>query len=137
MHRLLITLIGTLLLSACAASPSYTGTYVAGDDTELVHLNMVETSNNQINATLTVTALDYGAGELKTQIVGFSGISDDEAISLIGTSGKGGSMSFAKDGAKLIWQHPATGQSYEFVKTDRAAYQNRLVELSDQVNAID
>ncbi len=125
------------LLSGCDLGTSYTGTYVGGDDTGIMKLNLVEADDNRINATMSVSQLDYDAGKLTAKTVGLTGIRDGDAISLLASNGSGGSMTLIGDKGKLVWQVPNTGQSIEFVETDQAGYQKRLIQLSNQLNAND
>jgi hypothetical protein len=137
MLRKISFLMAVSLLGGCDVGSNYTGSYVGGDDTGIIHLNLVEADDKRINATVSVSQLDYDAGKLKAKTVGMTGIRDADAINLLSSNGSGGSMTLIGTKEKLVWQIPTTGQSIEFVETDQAGYQKRLIELSKQLNAND
>ncbi len=141
MQRHFLALSVSALLMGCNVSSGYTGSYVGGDETALVHLDLVESGEGQLNGTIAVSALDYAAGELKTTIKPVTGVRDGKQISLRAHTEAFGaqdaSLSLEADGNSLMWKVPTNGQTIELSQTDQDQYRERLVKFADQLNAND
>lgn len=133
MFRRTFALIGSIALCGCEVGPDYTGTYVADDDISLMQLNLVEAGNGQINATLSVSSLNYKKGKIDTITGGMTGIRDGSTIGLLSSNGTGGSMTLKGDGDQLIWQVPDTGQSIAFAEMDQVEYQEKVLALNSRL----
>lgn len=76
-----LSLLGAVCLAAgCAASAS--GTYVGGDDSGMVSVQMVETSDGHIQGTLSLLLLDASSGQIRSIELPLTGAADRDQLSL-------------------------------------------------------
>jgi hypothetical protein len=141
MQRHFIAVSVCALLMGCSVSSGYTGSYVGGDETALVHLDLVESGEGQLNGTIAVSEIDYEAGRLKTTTKPITGVRDGKQISLRAHAetfgAKDASLSLEASGNSLMWKVPTNGQTIELSQTDQPQYRERLAKFADQLNAND
>jgi hypothetical protein len=141
MWRRIIALSAIAMLAGCGGSSGYTGSYVGGDDTAIIQLDLVESGEGQLNGTIAVSELDYEAGRLKTTVKPVTGVRDGKQISLRAHAttfdGREASLSLEADGSSLMWKVPTDGQTIELAEANQTQYQQRLVKFADQLNAND
>ncbi len=129
-------------LSACTVPKTdYTGSYVGGDATTLIQLQIVEGENGQISGSVAASELDYTAGNLKQTTKAITGIRRDKQFSLLAHHNQwGGSdapVALEADGNALLLKIPTTGQSLELTKMDQDQYRVRLVKFASALDAND
>lgn len=142
MKRKMFMLAVCALVASCdGASSSYTGSYVGGDNSALIQLELVDSGEGQLNGTMAVSQLDYEAGKLETTIKPITGVQNGGQLSLLAHSNSFGAsdspLSMEAEGNSLLWKVPMNGMTIELVKTDQAAYRERLVAFESQLHGTD
>ncbi len=142
MKRKMFMLTACALIASCdGASSSYTGSYVGGDNSALIQLELVDSGEGQLNGTMAVSQLDFEAGKLETTVKSVTGAKDGDQLSLLAHSNSFGArnspLSMQAQGNSLIWKVPMNGMAIELVKTDQAAYRERLIAFESQLRGTD
>lgn len=142
MFRQLLPIAFGVMLAGCGISePDYSGSYVGGDQTALIQLQIVEGGSGNINGSVTASLLDYDAGKLKQTTKAITGIRKGEQFSLLAHHNELGAadapLSLEAKGDSLILKVPATGQTIELAAMDQAEYRNRLTQFASALNAND
>lgn len=136
-----LSILATILLMGCGESSDFTGSFVGGDETAIIQLQLVESENETLKGTIAISEPDYDAGKLKTIIKPVSGTKDQsKAILVVHNSGFGasdGSLSIEKTGSSIYWNVPTNGTTIELSKTDQEGYRERLAWLGDQLGGND
>ena len=142
MKRKMLILAASTLIAGCDSSPSnYSGSYVGGDNTALIQLELVDRGDGELTGAMAVSQLDWDAGRMQTTIKQISGVRNGPQMSLFAhAKGFGASDSplsmEAKDGT-LFWTVPLNGMTIELAKADQAAYRERLVTFENQLYETD
>lgn len=142
MRRHLLPLALCIGLAGCAAAePDYSGSYVGGDDTALIQLQIVESDGGDIKGSVSVSAPDYEAGDIASTTKAISGVRRGEQFSLVAHAKDWGApdapLALEARGKSLILNVPATGQTIELASMNQSQYRLRLAKLADALNAND
>lgn len=142
MIRQLFPVVFGVMLAGCGVSePNYSGSYVGGDETSLIQLQIVEGGSGNINGSITASLLDYGAGGLSQTTKAITGVRNGEHFSLVAHHKEWGasdaSLALEAKGSSLILNVPATGQTLELAAMSQEQYRGRLTEFASALNAND
>lgn len=141
MFRQIFPVALSLMLAGCGISESdYSGSYVGGDQTALIQLQIVESDGGNINGSVTASLLDYGAGKLKQTTKAITGVRRGEQFSLLAHHGELGAdapLSLEGKGNSLILKVPATGQTIELAAMNQDQYRERLNVFAGALTAND
>jgi hypothetical protein len=129
-------------LSACSvASDDFSGSYVGGDGTAVLQLQIVEGDAGQINGSLAVTHWDREAEEMKLINRTVSGVRNDEQFSLVahgnGWDSQETPLSLEANGSSLMLLIPGNGQSLEMQPMGQEEYREQLNEYAQSLTAND
>ena len=142
MLRLCLPMFAGALLAGCGASePDYSGSYVGGDQTAIIQLQLVEGESGKIDGSVSVSSVDYEAGKLEQTTKAISGVRKGEKFSLIalhkGLGASDAPLSLEAKGNALLLNVPATGQTLELIPMDQAGYRAKLTKLASALTAND
>lgn len=130
-----------VMLAGCGISePNYSGSYVGGDQTALIQLQIVEIDGGNINGSVTASLLDYDAGKLKQTTKAITGVRRGEQFSLLAHHGELGAdapLSLEAKRGSLILKVPATGQTIELAAMNQNQYRDRLAQFASELSAND
>ncbi len=131
-----------VLLAGCGISePDFSGSYVGGDQTALIQLQIVEGDGGNINGSVTASLLDYNAGQLKQTTKAITGVRRGEQFSLLAHHKELGAadapLSLEAKGNSLILKVPATGQTIELAAMNQDQYRERLNVFASELAAND
>lgn len=130
-----------VMLAACGISESdYSGSYVGGDQTALIQLQIVESGSGNIYGSVTASLLDYDAGKLKQTTKAITGVRRGEQFSLLAHHGELGAdapLSLEAKGGSLILKVPVTGQTIELAAMNQDQYRKRLNVFAGALTAND
>lgn len=140
-HHMFMLAACALIASCNDGTSSYTGSYVGGDNSALIQLELVDSGDGQLNGTIAVSQLDFEAGKLETTVKSITGTNDGSQLSLLAHSnsfGAGNSpLSMEAQGCSLLWKVPTNGLAIELVKSDQVAYRERLIAFESQLHGTD
>jgi len=132
---------GVMLAGCSIAEPDYSGSYVGGDQTALIQLQIVEGDSGNINGSVTASLLDYEAGKLKQTTKAITGVRSGDQFSLLAHHTELGAvdapLSLEAKGNSLILKVPATGQSIELASMNQGQYRDRLSQFASALDAND
>lgn len=142
MFRQFFSVVFGVMLAGCGLSePDYSGSYVGGDDTALIQLQIVEADGGNINGSVTASLLDYNAGKLKQTTKAITGVRRGEQFSLLAHHNELGAadapLSLEARGNSLILKVPATGQTIELAAMDQNQYRDQLTKFASALDAND
>ena len=142
MLRQIFTVAFGMMLAGCGISePDYSGSYVGGDDTALIQLQIVEADDGNINGSVTASLLDYNAGKLKQTTKAITGVRRGEQFSLLAHHRELGAadapLSLEAKGNSLMLKVPANGQTIELAAMDQSQYRDRLTKFASALTASD
>lgn len=141
LRQILPIALGSMLIGCAASEPDYSGSYVGGDQTALIQLQIVEGEGGNINGSVSVSGLDYSAGRLKQTTKAITGLRKGERFSLLAHHNEWGAsdapLSLEAKGNALILKVPATGQVVELSEMNQEQYRDRLTEFASALTAND
>lgn len=142
MIRRILTLISIAALTACGGpSDDYSGSYVGGDQTALLQLNIVDGDSGQITGNIAISELDYGEGRVKLTTRPVTGVRNGAEFSLVAEGGgwgiKDAPLNLQADGNSLVLLVPGNGQTLELQPMGQDEYRERLTQFAQALNAND
>ena len=136
----LVSLSIAVALAGCGTS-NLSGTYVGGDDTGAIVLDLVESKAGQINGSIAVAEANYEKGRVEINSNVVSGVSDGNRLSMIGhAKGWGASDSpfnLEVQGSSLVFQASGVVQTVTLKRSNRQDYANRLAKLERGLTEMD
>lgn len=125
-----------LLLSGCSGS-NLTGTYVGGDQTTAIKLDLVEQEDGKLSGGVAVAQPDYEHNEVKVTSKVMSGVSDHGQLSMIAHANDWGvpdrPLSIAVQGSSLVLKTLDGSQSVVLRRSDQQDYINRVAFLRKDI----
>lgn len=73
-RQCLLIALGIMLTSCSTSKQNYSGSYVGGDESVLIQLQIVESNDGRIDGSVAVSQFDYEAGKLKQTTKAVSGV---------------------------------------------------------------
>ena len=130
------------MVFGCALSePNYTGSYVGGDQSALIQLQIVEGDGGNLNGSFAVSTIDYKARKLKQSVMPITGIRKGEQFSLLAHHIEWGAsdapLSLEGKNHSLFWKIAETGQTVELSPMNQDQYRAKLNEFASALNAND
>jgi len=127
---------GLVAAAIVASGASSTGTYVGGDASSAILLQVVETGEGRIQGGLTITTMDKPSGRIRAESLPVNGVSDKDQLSL---QLNGRTVVATARGSVITLNLIATGGSLANVSLTRAPvseFERRVQALQKQSDAV-
>jgi len=127
------TILSTILLFGCS-QPSATGTFVTGDTSSVVKVELVETADGNLNGSVSVAQIDFANDEVKITSKSISGVvSDGKITAQILPNGWGAAshtLDMTLENDILTMTGSGSGQSLTLARSNQADYADRVNKLN-------
>lgn len=133
MKNQLLMLLSSISLVACS-QPSATGTFVAGDTSTVVKVELVETENGKLNGSVSVAQIDFANDRVEITSKSITGVVSDGKIAAQILPNEWDAASRALDltleNDTLIMTGSGVTQSLTLTRSNQADYANRVTRLN-------
>lgn len=129
----LLMLLSTLFLVGCS-QPSATGTFVAGDTSTVVKIELVETEDSKLNGSVSVAQIDFENDQVEITSKSITGVvSDGKIVAQILPNEWGAAsrtLDMVLENDTLTMTGSGSNQSLTLSRSNQADYASRVSKLN-------